>query len=218
MLLIVSNTIMQAEDLSDMMNFMGILSVAETASQAIFEICANYRAVIVINPYFLEEKIENSLLERAEEANIPIFSIGRCYDYEKYSCNLEQNLHASEILDRVIEKCKALNCDIPGEYKALGIDVSCARQEAIFFSKKISLTKTELMIVRALLRLYPKPAKAEKILKLSFRKKRSPDEGSIRTHISKINKKCMKILGRTLIFNFEKLGYVLSLKDSSYIF
>ena len=45
------------------------------------------------------------------------------------------------------------------------------------------------MIVRALLQLYPSPIKPEKILKLAFRKMRSPSEGSIRTHISKINKK-----------------------------
>ena len=212
MLLIVSDLKNQAEDLSDMMNFMGVISVAAGASEAIFEISPIYRALVVITPDLIGENTENALLEKCVAATIPSFSLGMCRSYKKYSFNLSEGLSASEILERIKEKCKLCGFDVPGEYKSAGIDVSQARRDAIFLSNKIELTKTELMIVRALLRLYPNPVKPDEILKFSFRKMRSPDEGSIRTHISKINKKAMKTSGRTLILNLEKLGYVLSLK------
>ena len=60
-----------------------------------------------------------------------------------------------------------------------------------------------------------KAVKTDEILKFAFRKNRSPDDASIRTHISKINKKAMKISGRKLIFNVEKNGYRLFDKEIS---
>ncbi len=217
MLLIVSKPKIQAEDLSDMMNFMGVLSLALVPSEALFEISENYRALIVISSDKIDENIEDELLLRAKRFNIPSFMLGKCEDGEKYNFTLRKNLSASEILDGIIEKCKGGGFKLPGEYKTEELDVSLTCREALWFSKNILLTKTEKMIVRVLLRFFPKPVKPSEILKLAFRKKRLPDEASIRTHISKINKKSMIISGRMLILNFEKLGYVLFQKELAYI-
>ena len=70
MLLIVSKPKIQAEDLSDMMNFMGVLSLAATPTEAIFEISENYRALIVISGEKIEEETEGALLHRAKELQL----------------------------------------------------------------------------------------------------------------------------------------------------
>ncbi len=217
MLLIVSKPKTQAEDLSDLMNFMGVLSLAATPTEAIFEISENYRALIVIPDEKTDDNIKDALLLSAKDLNVPSFSLGEGERESKFDFHLKETLSAAEILDAVIERCKAGNFKPVGEYKNSDVDASLSRGKAFCFSESVSLTKTEAMIVRVLLRFYPSPVKAHEILKLAFRKKRSPDEASIRTHISKINKKCMKISGRTLISNFEKLGYTLSKNEFSLI-
>ena len=128
---------------------------------------------------------------------------------------MSENLSAAEIFESVRKTCKNYGFSLPGEYRLSFLNVSQDIKEPTFFSEKLPLTKTELMIVRVLANRFPKAAKTDEILKFAFRKKRSPDDASIRTHISKINKKAMKISGRKLIFNVEKNGYRLFDKEIS---
>lgn len=216
MLLIVSKPKIQAEDLSDMMNFMGVLSLAATPTEAIFEISENYRALIVISGEKIEEETEGALLHRAKELQLPTFSLSKD-ENSNYDFTLKRTLSASEILSSITSYCKSYGYRLPGEYVAEDLDLSLAHREALCYSESITLTRTEAMIVKALLRFYPRPAKASEILKIAFRAKRLPDEASIRTHISKINKKAMIISGRPLISNFDKLGYVLYQKELAYL-
>ena len=63
------------------------------------------------------------------------------------------------------------------------------------------------MIVKYLIRTYPRPTSAEEILRYAYRESRTPEISNIRTHISIINKKFRKLTERNLIeMSFGK-GY-----------
>lgn len=209
MLLIVSQNKEQAENLSDMLNFMGILSHSATPEEAFFEIPEIYRGILILSKGNSNDSTELYTLLDASFDTVPVFILGCTENFQKSDFYLDEKLSAAEILEAVMATCNKYMLPPPGEYKNEFIDVSVRCGKARVKDVEIPLTKTEIMIMRVLLRFSRKPVKPSEILKYAFRKKRSPDEASIRTHVSKINKKGMKMLGRNLILNFEKTGYVL---------
>ena len=208
MLLILSENKTEAENLSDMMNFMGVLSFAEDIDTGFLEISEIYRAIVILSPEKIKDK--EALLAGLLEFDLPYFFVGESEGLSARGVYLPKNLSSSEILEKITEHLKSFGTKAPGEYHLPFIDASINHSDLIYLSKKIELTKTELMIVRSLIKHYKSPLKPSEILKFAFRKRRMPDEASIRTHVSKINKKAMKISGRTLISNCDKNGYVLS--------
>ncbi len=209
MLLIISENKQIAEDLSDMFNFMGVLSYALTPEDAPLENPEIYRAILVMSPEKIKNGEELYLMLETYLKNIPVFSLGKAPTDINFSYELSENLSAAEIFDAICKRCRECGFSSPGDYRLEFINASVTNSETLFFSQNLKLTKTELMIVRVLLRHFPSPIKPFEILKFAFRKNRTPDEPSIRTHISKINKKASKISGRNLIFNFGKNGYIL---------
>jgi DNA-binding response OmpR family regulator len=103
------------------------------------------------------------------------------------------------IAERLIEYCDAHELPIPGHYTALGIDVSADLEGATYLWQPLPFTKTECMILRFLIRAYPTPVNAERILKYAYRPSRRPDAANIRTHVSIMNKKFRELTGRSLI-------------------
>ena len=94
-----------------------------------------------------------------------------------------------------------------GSYSLAGIDAGCDLRLPTYFDKEIPLTKTETMILRYLIRIYPRKAKAVEILCHAFKSGRDPEVASVRTHISVMNKKFKKEFGKNLISSFEGGGY-----------
>ena len=213
MLLIVSKPKIHAEDLSDMMNFMGILSFAATPVEALFEISEKYRALLIIFSETVDDNVMCALSKRARELGVPIFSNDENEGTKESDFYFKKGSSASEMLAALRERCKTHGYKIPGEYKTDKIDLSTSKKNFVCFGNSIPFTKTEAMILRVLLHLAPSPVKGGEILKFAFRNKRLPDESGIRTHISKINKKTQIFSGRTLISNCDKLGYSLLLED-----
>ncbi len=218
MLLIASKPKECAEDLSDMFNFMGVLSVAVKPGEIFDEIPEIYRAILLLSPEKIYDEIDFSEKIRSYYKNIPIFAFGNAKTECAFDAVFPENLSAAEIFHTVYSFCRGSGFKAPGEYFLDEIDASPERSGAVCFSKKLPLTKTELMILRTLLCLYPNPVKPSEIIKFAFRKKRAPNETSVRTHISIINKKAMKILGRKLILSSEKQGYYIQQKNQSKLF
>ena len=65
------------------------------------------------------------------------------------------------------------------------------------------------MILRYLIRSYPVPQNAERILKYAFKPTRAPEAASIRTHLSIMNKKFEKSIGRKMISLEPHRGYII---------
>jgi len=213
MLLIIAKAKDAANDLSDMLNFMGILSEAQTPLRAVEEISEKHRAILCLLPekIYDEEKYLESLRTLSPAA--PIFAIGKTNFPEGFDKVLPENLSAAEIFDTVFCYCENNGLRLPGEYKLGELDLSVRRKKPSYKNEILAFTKTELMILRTLITFSPSPLKPRDFLRFAFRAKRAPEETSVRTHISIINKKWGKISGRNIILNLEKQGYVIAYEE-----
>lgn len=97
-----------------------------------------------------------------------------------------------------------------GHYEHMGINASADSGAPTYLGEPLPLTRTEAMILRYLIKTYPRPVCAQDILNFAFRPSRAPEASSVRTHISIMNKKLRPILGRSLTEHAAHGGYVLS--------
>ncbi len=212
MILVIDESKKAAENLAGAFSYMGFLSLGVTPSEALTEISALYRAVVVTSTPRITSPAE--LVSRLRHSSCaPIFSItdkpgsgvAEIFDLE-----IERGAYAAVIAEKLIEYCDAHELAIPGHYTALGIDVSADLEGATYFWQPLPFTKTECMILRYLIRSYPAPVSAERILKYAYRPSRRPDAANIRTHISIMNKKFRGVTGKALIEAEFGEGYYLS--------
>lgn len=215
LILIIDKSQKDALLVSDILYNMGFLSNAVTPERAAAEISNRYRAVIFISPERIGSLEEYVPMLRKFSLGSPIFAIcpkQNSYDgFQEHSYLFDRVFYQSEISYDLI--CKILNCQTEkgkkyiGSYRALGIDASVFIDGATFFDIPLGLTKTETMIVRYLTVTYPNPAKASDILKFAFKSSKCPEIANIRTHISSINKKFVKVAKRPFILSESRVGY-----------
>ena len=217
MILVIDESKKAAENLAGAFSYMGFLSLGVTPSEALTEISALYRAVVVTSAPRITspEELVSRLRERS---GAPIFSITDKpggTGSEVFDLEIERGAYAALIAERLIEYCDSHELAVPGHYTALGIDASADLEGAMYFWQPLPFTKTECMILRYLIRSYPTPASAEKILKYAYRPSRRPDTANIRTHISIMNKKFKSVTQRPLIEAEFGEGYYLSTSQST---
>ena len=213
MVLIVSRKRGAARTVSDAFYYMGILSRAATPTEALSEISLMYRAVIILDPQQLPEPRDFVDRLRSYASRVPIFAVSddlnsvsnrEIYDgYFKFSCM------SVRLACYIANQCKKKKLPYIGDYRAAGINATCDLPSVTYFDTPITLTKTEAMIVRLLIRTYPLPMKSKSILDYAFKQTRLPDPSSVRTHISSINKKFIALTGRKMITMIQNRGYTL---------
>ena len=209
MILIISKTQKDSRSISEMFYFMGIPSYSATPSEGLSEISPIYSSVIIINPNRLADKKDYAARLRAY-ADVPIFALTDSTDeYDKIIFNgvISSAAYASKILNYIVDYTKENDRKIPGIYKLAGIDASVDLNLPIYFNKSLKLTKTETMILRVLISLYPVHLSAKNILKYAFRQANLPEKANVRTHISIMNKKFRQLTGRNLIVSTPSYGY-----------
>lgn len=208
MVLIINRNKRDAVIFSETFHFMGILSYSATPTEALSEISLLYRAAIIMEPDTLPDP-RDFVARLRSYAAIPIFAISdgtienagiydEVYNYRGYS---------SHFISRIAKKTKSMGLPYIGDYRLAGIDANCDRVGVCYFDKPIGLTKTESMILRFLIRSYPEPMDAAKILKYAFKSARRPEASGVRTHISMINRKFKAITDRNLITLVPGRGY-----------
>lgn len=201
MILVIDESRKAAENLAGAFSYMGFLSVGATPSEALKEHSPLYRAVVITSTPRITSPKE--LVDKLRElSGAPIISITDKPggpDAEVFDAELKRGAYAAVIAERLIEYCDAHELPIPGHYTALGIDASADLEGASYLWQALPFTKTECMILRFLIRAYPAPVSAERILKYAYRPSRRPDAANIRTHISIMNKKFRGVCGRPLI-------------------
>ena len=208
MILVISRTKSHAASLAEMFNIMGILSFPATPSEALSEISISYRAAIIISPDALPEPQDFLARIKRYHSTIPLFAISDGEkDYGAFNIVFRKGTRASELAYEISEYQKKSALPVIGDYRLAGIDAVASEREITYFDTVLPFTKTEAMILRYLMRVYPSPMSAKAIIKHALRPSRSPDEASIRTHVSKMNMKFRKISGRNIIFHADKIGY-----------
>lgn len=209
MILIISKSKKDAQRLSEMFYFMGVVSYAASPSESLSEISTSYSAAIIMNPNTLADK-QDYVSRLRSYADIPIFSISidpDATDRLIFDEIIKGAPYASKIIDRITDYCDLRDLKRPGTYKLAGIDASAFLTTPIYFNKALPFTKTELMILRTLISTYPTHAKAETILKYAFRPTKKPELSNIRTHVCVMNKKFREITKRNIITLTVGSGY-----------
>lgn len=209
MILIINNNRKDAQRLSEMLYFMGVVSYAATPTEALSEFSIGYSAALIMNPNTLADK-EDFVSRLRKYANLPIFALSDTHDAVDsliFEGVIKWPSYASKILSYLTDFCASRGFRAPGTYKLAGIDASVNLTTPIYFSKALSFTKTELMILRTLIVTYPTPINAFVILKYAFKPNGKPDIQNVRTHISVMNKKFRSIANRNLTVLTPRAGY-----------
>ncbi len=208
MILIIDNNKEKRDTISQMFHYMGILSYAVSYSEAPSEVSRLYSALLLTSA---DESRETSLLvgRLREITNLPIFGImdGESLLFDK--C-FPSGIYSSALVPKISEYLENEDITPLGTYRLMGIVADANLPSAMFCTSELGFTKTELMILRFLIKSYPTPTDAESIIKYAFRKGKRPDAPCVRTHISSMNRKFKAIYGANLTFGARDSGYIIA--------
>lgn len=211
MLLIIDKSKKKANSTAEIFRYMGIVARAETPETALGEVSLLYRAVLLTSPDLVSDLGEYIKSLRSYVSSVPIFALSDTKYFGNFTPDsvIGAKTTAAMIIKHIKEFCDKHSLIAPGEYKLAGLDASPSLGCVTYYSQPLNLTRTESMILRALMRTYPVPLSPKGILKYAFAQSRLPDVTGIRTHISSINKKFRDIEGRKLIISDDSRGYVI---------
>ncbi len=201
MILIINKSKKEARGLSDMFYYMGILAYGVTPTEALSEVSPIYRAIILMSPDNLPDK-DDYVARLRSYSQIPIFAMTASHDNHDvilFDGILKKGTYAAYIYKFICDYSYKYGTKLPGSYHLSGINASCDNNAPLYFFKALPFTKTETMILRTLIRTYPRPTSAKEILKYAFRPSKIPDISNIRTHVSIMNKKFREATGRNII-------------------
>ncbi len=208
MILIVDRQKRIAEYMASSFFYMGVLAYAATPKEALYEIDLRYRAVLIKDPSSLADPKDFVARLRSYCTTIPIFAISENGIYQDvFDGVFSTQDTAAHIAVSIVKKQSEADLPLLGDYRLAGIDASSGRSKCIYFFREIGLTATETMILRFLIRSYPTPQTTANILKYVFRPSKRPEPSSVRTHISKINRKFFLLEGESLVESVDGHGY-----------
>ncbi len=211
MILVIDRSKRNAANLSDMFFRMGVISLGVTPMEALSEVSICYNAIIIVNPASLPDTKDYIKRLTSYSGKTPLFSIG---DDSKiygniFALNFSKGTYTPKILKAITEFNENSGIKSPGTYRMMGIDASADLPCSLYFDRPLPFTKTENMILKSLICMYPTPCNAKRILKYAFKNAHKPEPSSIRTHISVMNKKYRELTGRNLIELSVGEGYLL---------
>lgn len=221
MVLIVNERRRDANAVSEMFYYMGILSLAVTPHEALCKLNGYYRAVVIMEPARLPDPVDFVRRLRTY-ARVPIFGISDDIANFKYNNIFEGtfkfSILSSTLAGGIINYCQRNNLPVIGDYRVAGLNASSDLKNVRYFSDEIKYTKTETMVLRYLIVTYPCPINAKSIIKNAFKVTKQPESACIRTQICVINRKFRDLTGRYLITHIPRQGYVLLTPQTKELF
>lgn len=215
MLLIIDKNQSNANTVSDIFNYMGLISSGTTPELAAKEISNRHRAILFVHPKSIYSAQEIVDLARTYSLDTSVFAI-----MDEDNCNSElasvfdkvftDGTLSSKIFYDILTYQTDRGKGSIGTYRLAGIESSVHNSRTTYFDTPINLTKTETMILRYLIVSYPLAKNGKEILKYAFRSGKMPEISSIRAHISSINQKFMSVAKRHVISNKQRLGYIIN--------
>ena len=212
MILIIGSQKKNAQAISDIFYYMGVISYAVTPTEALSDMSSLYRAALILEPESLPD-VEDYLAKlRSYSSKTPVFAITDKDGTNRFAFDgcFKNNVYSSSLIEEIVIYQKKNNLPLSAHYRLAGIDASCYLNNVTAFDDKIPFTKTETMILRYLIASYPTPVSASDIIKYAFKPTRKPEMTSIRTHISVMNKKFRDVRNKKLFMSIPKEGYVIS--------
>ena len=219
MILIISPSNRIAKDISEIFHYMSILSYGTTPKEGLSEISTLYKAVLIAEPSSFADIKDYTKRIHAYSSALPVYAITQ-NEYEQtdeiFDFVYSKTVFSTTVAVDIVNRLNAEHNAKVGMYKLAGFDASYNILGVSYFFDSIKLTKTESMILRYLIRCYPLPQNAKDILKYSFKHSRAPEEYSIKTHISSMNKKFFSLTGRKMIELIPSKGYIIITPEPKY--
>ena len=213
MLLIISQNKKTARSISETFYYMSILSYGTTPHEALSEVSGIYRAALIINPSSFPDINDYVGRLKSYKSDMPVFALtdGDAPPYydDIFDGVFNRPGFTPALAEKIINYANTNNLARIGDYYLGGFDASNHTVGVYYFHTHLSITKTEAMILRYLIRSYPIPQDARSILKYAFRPSRAPEPSSIRTHLSLMNKKLDAAIGRRIIALEPHEGYII---------
>ncbi len=213
MLLIISQSKKLAKSVQETFYYMSILAYGATPHEALSEVSGIYRAALIINPDGFPDINDYVNRLKSYKSDLPVFALTETPPKHFYSDIFEgvytKNAMTPHLAHKIIDFANKNNRAKIGDYRLAGFDASSNIVGVTYFDRNVSLTKTESMILRYLLLVYPIPQSPARIIKYAYRPSRAPEEASIRTHISMINKKLEEATGKKMIVHAPSKGYLI---------
>jgi hypothetical protein len=213
MLLIISQSKKDAASVADTFHYMSILAYAATQHEALSEVSDLYRAALILNPERFADIIDYVKRIKSYKSDLPVFALTTS-DPPSYYPDVFDGCFAiptftPALARNIIEYANENNRARIGDYYLAGFDASSHNLGVNYFYDNVSFTKTEAMILRFLIRKYPLPTSGKEIVKYAFRSSRAPEASSVKTHISLMNRKLEKEIGKRMFRSVPKKGYII---------
>ena len=213
MLLIISQSKKLAKTVEETFHYMSILAYAATPHEALSEVSGIYRAALIINPDAFPDINDYVTRLKSYKSDLPVFALtdneGKPFYADVFDGVFTKNSLTPRLASKIINYANENNRAKIGNYRLAGFDASSNIVGVRYFDRQVDLTKTEAMILRYLICVYPVPQTADKIVKYAFKSSRTPEIASIRTHISIINKKLNDSIGKKMIVHATGKGYLI---------
>ena len=209
MILVTDTTPSRREAFAEMLYYMGLLAYPVSPEEIFSELDKKYSVLLFCSTDGIEDAEEMARLAR-ERYGVTVAALGEGVEFDvSFPISTYPPAVASGISDSRIRRAQRPI----GEYTLGELDASVSTRFTAYRGTPIELTRTESMILRYLIRVYPCPATPSEILKYAFRQSRAPELPSVRTHISVMNKKFRRAFGASLTEGSAGNGYVLSIRS-----
>ena len=212
MILVVDKSRKDANYITELMFYMGFIAHAVTPGEVANEFTPKYHAIIFSDPSAYGDYTAYVKGIRKYIGNTPVFAISQAPldKPEIFADVFRNNVYSTSVVKGIIDYAKEHGVQPIGEYEVGFISAGAGLDSAYYYSKRISLTKSELKVVRFFLATYPAVMSARSIIKYIFPKLVFPDSTALRNHISSVNKKFRDLIDRNLIVNIPGEGYILN--------
>lgn len=212
MLMIVSAKRRKAEDIAGLMRQLGIVSFVATPGEVISEIDVCYRAILIVEPELMIDPEQFVKTIRQYSPPMPIFGL---YEAKKFTPHpyFDKEFTAATLSASFAVKLSDFTdkngYNILGCYTLGGINAKPDLKEPLFFDTPIRMTKSEIMLLRLLIRTYPRPVRPKYIIKHLYKPSKAPEETCIRAHVCSLNKRFKGLVSGNLIRAVGREGYVI---------
>jgi DNA-binding response OmpR family regulator len=208
MIIVISSTERRGAAYTGALRYFGLIAYQTTPQKALSEITSATSAILIATPDALADAADYVRKVRSYNKSVPVFALTRD-EAGIFDLVISPDSSGCEILEIMQDYMSKTGRNQLGVYKLAGLDVSIGQKVQCYCFLDIKFTKTELFILRYLIRSFPIRSTPRDIMKYAYPKRSPSMEAVVRTHVSKINRKFFLLTGRYLINSEPGIGYMI---------
>ena len=214
MILIIGRSLDAMLTAKDILGYMNIISDTVLSKDALAIAGERHKGVIIVGRDALISPEEYVRELRGQIGGAPVFAIREDLNpevFDVFDGIYPPSVYSSRLVTDMMRLAELRAVTPPGRYRLGELDADSRMADATLGGEPLGLTKTEAMILRAVMAVYPEMLSIEDILRLAFRTGRQPESSGARTHICSINRQ-LEQMGSQFQIASEGEGYSLSEK------